>query len=288
MFDAIKESLADWIVSIMKGFDKTVVDAVGILTNPPWMENDLWNELVALSGVLKPFCSIIVALCVLIEIAQVSAKVDMIKWEHGLKLGVKMVLAKLCIEEAPVFLRACYQQVTAWISAVAKQPSSLGTLLVSDVDTLLTGATGIGEIFFLFIVALLAGLVIKICGMLIWVIAFGRMSELYVYLVVSPIPMAFFPLGNGNGDGVSRVTQRYIKTFIAICLQGLLIILCINIFNSIIGQSFLALIESAKDPGNSEIVTATELIFTLLVSSIVLTLSVSRCGGWAKSIIDAM
>ena len=76
----------------------------------------------------------------------------------------------------------------------------------------------------LIVVALIVLLAIKICGLLIQVIAYGRMFEICVYVVASPLPISFLPLGNGNGEGFNRITIKFLRSFAAVCFQGVLMI----------------------------------------------------------------
>lgn len=292
MKEGFKKILLNLIISALSGFDSMVDSAQGILTGTGESSFDttaVWNAVLQLSEALKPFCYIVIGICLLIEIAQVAAKVDIIKWEHGLKLAVKMVFAKLCIDIAPTFLQACYNQANIWINSALTTGSyqSMGDMLTSTIQDKLKEVTGFGDVLGLFVPVMLVALAIKICGLLIEVIAFGRMFELYVYLAVSPLPCAFFPLGDGSGGGINRITQKFFKSFIAVCLQGVMIILCIRIFYMIIGNSFNAMIASATTSSDGTAVVS-DLIFTMLMAAIVLVMSVTRCGSWAKGIIDAM
>lgn len=292
MTEGLKNALLNLIISALTGFDSLVNSAKGVLTGSgtgAFDTNAVWNAVLGLSDALKPFCYVAIAMCLLIEMAQVAQKVDIIKWEHGLKLGLKMVFARLCIDVAPTFLRACYNQANIWITEATQVGSvtSMGALMSQEVQTQLNNVTGLGNVLGLFISTMLVALAIKICGLLIQVIAFGRMFELYIYLAVSPLPCAFFPLGDGTGGGWSRITQKFFKSFIAVCLQGVMIILCIQIFYLIIGSSIEEMMRNAVS-GTDAGAIVTELCYTMLMGAIVLVMSVARCGSWAKSIIDAM
>ena len=292
MVEGLRESLLESILSSLSGFDSSVEKAQNVLTGNgtgAFDTDTVWNAVLALSNSLKPFCYIIIALCLLIEIAQVAAKVDVIKWEHGLKLCIKMVFAKLCIDIAPTFLRACFNQANIWINSALAAGSyqSLGNMLSSEVQTQVANVTGFGRLLGMFVSTMLVSLVIKICGIWVQLIAYGRMFEIYIYLAVSPLPCAFFPLGDGRGDGISRITQKFFKSFIAVCLQGVMIILCIRIFYMIIGNAFTSMIESALAAGSASGMVL-ELCYTMLLGAGVLFISVSKCGNMAKGIIDAM
>lgn len=287
--DGLKETLLNLIKSAMNGFDSTVSSAQDVLTGGLFDTNAVWSSVLALSNALKPFCYVVIGICLLIEIAQVAAKVDIIKWEHGLKLCVKMVFAKLCIDIAPTFLRACYNQASLWISSAMSVGgyTNLGSLMTTEVETQISSISGIWSVIGLLASCLLLSMAIKICGLLIQVIAFGRMFELYVLLAVSPLPCAFFPLGDGSGGGMSRITQKFFKNFIAVCLQGVMIIISIRIFYMIVGTALTSLITSASG-GSDPTTVVTDLCYVMLLAGIVLVMAVAKCGSWAKSIMDAM
>ena len=288
---AFKDLLLELIMSAFTGFDTTVSNAEAALTGTGGLiqVNAVWNSVLGLSNALKPFCYVVIAICLLIEIAQVAQKVDIIKYEHGIKLCLKMVFAKLCIDIAPTFLRACYNQASIWITAALNVGSyqNLGSMMSTQLSTQLDAVSGLWQILGLFISVMLVALAIKVCGLLIQVIAFGRMFELFIYLAVSPLPCAFFPLGDGTGGGFSRITQKFFKSFIAVCLQGVMIVLSIRIFYMIIGPAFQAMMNQAAASGSPS-GAVTEFCFTMLMGSIVLVMSVSKCGSWARQIMDAM
>lgn len=287
--DGLKETLLNLIKSAMNGFDSTVSSAQDVLTGGLFDTNAVWSSVLALSNALKPFCYVVIGICLLIEIAQVAAKVDIIKWEHGLKLCVKMVFAKLCIDIAPTFLRACYNQASLWISSAMSVGgyTNLGSLMTTEVETQISSISGIWSVIGLLASCLLLSMAVKICGLLIQVIAFGRMFELYVLLAVSPLPCAFFPLGDGSGGGMSRITQKFFKNFIAVCLQGVMIIISIRIFYMIVGTALTSLITSASG-GSDPTTVVTDLCYVMLLAGIVLVMAVAKCSSWAKSIMDAM
>ena len=287
--DALKSTLLDMIKSAMNGFDSMVNSAQSVLTGGAFDTNAVWSSVLTLSNALKPFCYIVISICLLIEIAQVAAKVDIIKWEHGLKLCVKMVFAKLCIDIAPTFLKACYNQASMWITSAtgAGSYTNLGNLMTSEVEAQINNISGIWAVVGLLASCLLLSMAVKVCGLLVQVIAFGRMFELYVYLAAAPLPCAFFPLGNGSGGGMSRITTKFFKSFIAVCLQGVMIIICIRIFYMIVGAALTALIGAAT-AGSDPTTVVSDLCYTMLMAGIVLVMAVAKCGSWAKGIMDAM
>lgn len=286
MTAAILELVKTLLLDALSSIDAMITSAAKVLSGQGGVA-DIWYDVVELSQVLVPFCNIVIAICLLIEIAQVAAKVDIIKWEHGLKLCVKMALAKVAIDITPTFLRACYNQATLWITRFGSPSISLGSLVsTTTIEDMLDGVSGLGGAIGLLASCLLLIMAIKICGLVVQVIAYGRIFEIYVYLLISPLPMAFFPLGNGNGDGISRITSRFIKSFIAVCLQGVMILVVMRVFSSICDSAIATAVSEASAEGGS--VGVTNLCYALLMGCVVLVMSVAKCGSWAKGIIDAM
>ena len=274
------ELVANLLKDVIQSID-TMLQSASTALQGGGVWDTAWTTVSGWSAALRPFCNIVIGICLLVEIAQVAAKVDIIKWEHGLKLCVKAALARVAIDIAPTFLLACYRQAIIWINALGGGGTTIGGLVnPSNIDTLTSGL-GFIEALGLLASTLLIIIAIKVCGLLVQVMAYGRMFEIYVYLMVAPFPFAFFPLGNGNGDGISRITQRFIKSFIAVCLQGVMI------FDVVMQQILTqAVAEALANADHS--VAISNLCYSMLMGIIVLVMSVARCGSWAKGIIDAM
>ena len=84
----------------------------------------------------------------------------------------------------------------------------------------------------------LQSFVVQICSMvlsvLIFVIVYGRMIEIYLMVSLAPIPFATF----GNREQ-SQVGQNYLRSLAALGFQGFLIMVCIGIYAVLVqGISF--------------------------------------------------
>jgi len=283
--NALRDMLLNFILNTLDSFDDMTAESVAILS-----EGELgWGLVVDLTEALKPVCLVIITICLLIELAQVLSKVDILKWEHGLKVCVKLVLAKVMIDNAPTLLKACFRQAIAWMDVVVNAPlagaANLYDLASTTVVSLVNSVSGLWAVLGLFISVFIVVLAIKLCGIIIKVIAYGRLFELYVYLAISPLPCAFFPLGTGDGGGFSRITGKFLRSFAAICLQGVMMVTCMRVFGVIINSALTAAVNNAASLTGA--VAVSEVIFALLVGTIVLVMSVVKSGSWAKSILDA-
>lgn len=285
MTDAIKDLVESLLKNAMVSFDTMANNACDKLQNG--VSDSLWNTVSHLTGVFTPFCNIIIGICILLELANIASKVDLIKWEHGLKCGVKICLAKVCIEIAPTFLRACYNQCVLFIGAMGLSSGtvSLSGTVTPQISTALDEVTSLGGAIGLLCSTLILIMGIKICGLLVMVMTYGRIFEILVYLMVSPIPVAFACYNEGH-DGIARITMKFIKGFIAVCLSGVMMYMCICIFGTIVNTAFTTLVtESAGASTGSALVS--DLCYDMILFTIVLVMAVAKCGGWAKQIMDA-
>jgi len=55
---------------------------------------------------------------------------------------------------------------------------------------------------------------------------YGRFFKLYLYVAIAPIPLSTFA-----GDATSHVGKSFIKSFVAVCLEGAIIVLGCIIFS---------------------------------------------------------
>ncbi|SFU89435.1 hypothetical protein [Butyrivibrio sp. M55] len=286
------EIAKDWLKSLLSdaftSFDTLVQNAIDVLTGGGefFKEFIVWHRVISMSQALKPFCYIVIGICLLIELSQVASKVDIIKWEHGLKIAIKMALSKVMIDIAPTFLRACYNQASLWINKIGNSGgSSIGEDLVTPMITEVDRVHDFFQPWILLVVVLIPLIAIKVCGLLIEVIAFGRMFELYCLLCISPLPCAFFPLGDGSGGGYSRITRKFFLNFIGVCLHGVMIIISIKIFGLIMTGAVEAM--SANVGGADPATNVSNLCYSMLLGGIVLVMACAKSGQWAKSVLDA-
>ncbi|MBE5877244.1 MAG: hypothetical protein E7290_10210 [Lachnospiraceae bacterium] len=288
MTEGILNTVKDLLHSAFDSFDTMAMQACDVLTGNT-VTSMWWYVTYFFRGTFVLFCNIIIGICMLIELSKIFSKVDVLKWEHGLKVGVKVVLAKVCVDQAPDFLKACYRQCTNFITHMKN--GGYGTDIdISDIcadviDPYIDGVSGLGNAIGLLVSVLLLQIGIKICGVLVAVMAYGRIFEILVYVIISPIPCAFLPLG--EGDNLSRIPMKFFKNYIAVCLQGVMMYVCIKLFGSLLLNSFQTKVNGTLSSGVSNSVMVSDLCYDMLLFTIVLVMSITKCSSWAKSIMDA-
>ena len=145
-----------------------------------------------------------------------------------------------------------------------------------DVETTLTNmfnnqlsTMGIGELIGLGIETMIVSLCMKIMSVLITVILYGRMIEIYLYISVAPVPFA--TLSNREWGSIGN---NYIKGLCALAFQGFFIMVCVGIYS--------ALVASIAVAGNLH--TA---LWSVAAYTVILCFSLFKTGSLAKSILNA-
>ena len=279
-----KSLLYDFIVAAFVTFDEMVWNSADTLAGDLTQWDYVLNKF---ANVLSPACNTILALCLMIELVQTLQKSDIMKWEYALKTGVKIVLARVCLDSAPILLKACYLQAQEWIIGIDRISTWQTTLAVDGLYYPIMNTSGF-ESLGVFMMCFIFPLAIAICGLIVQVVAIGRIFEIYVYLAVSPVPMAFLPLGTGTDGIASRITLKFLKTFIAACLQGVMMMIVLRIFGTVMKGIIESLSDSILENGISSTSDITDFLFISLLSCIALVMSVLKSGQWAKNVIDAM
>lgn len=83
----------------------------------------------------------------------------------------------------------------------------------------------IGPLFALFLQCMVVQFTIKALSVVIFVIVYGRMIEIYLMTSLAPIPFSTF----GNREQ-SMVGQNYLRSLLALGFQGFLIMICVGIY----------------------------------------------------------
>lgn len=216
----------------------------------------------------------------LLELIQVAQRFDTITFEKGTKIMTKFILAKLAIDQAPNLLRGIFETVNIIItnissagfsSATFHEAETIWSVILDNYDSL-----GFLEKIPAQLLMFVVGIVLLVCGIILVLTAYGRMFEILVYCFICPIPIAFLPIGNGDGSGFSSVTMGFFKHFAAVCLQGVIMLGCIRIFHTINVASAVE-VAGIGDGGYWS------SVLTLIITSFALVAAVKQSGTFSKN-----
>ena len=109
-----------------------------------------------------------------------------------------------------------------------------------DLDTVIPDLAGqleamdVGSLLGLWLQSIIVSISLRVLALLIMLITFGRMIEIYLVSSIAPIPMAAMMGREFGGMG-----QNYLRTLLALGFQAFLIIICVAIY-AVLVQSIAA------------------------------------------------
>ena len=130
-------------------------------------------------------------------------------------------------------------------------------------------AMDLGPLLGLYLQSFVVQTTMWVLGILIFVIVYGRMIEIYLMVSLAPIPFSTF----GNREQ-SQVGQNYLRSLFAIGFQGFLILGCVGIY--------AVLIQSVAF---SQDVIAS--LWGVVGYTVLLCFTLFKTGGLAKSVLNA-
>ncbi len=264
--------ILDWILQMIQGFDGNVNKAVQVLTTDIF-GNSMYTMAQGIAHIITPFALTIITIIFLIEFIKITVKMDILKYEYLVRIFFKLVLAKVSIDMSFMLLSAIYATGAEWINRAGATNSTLGNATGTALATIIQNMTWY-EALGLVSTMGISFLAIWISGMVVIVIAYARMFELYVYMSASPLPCAFLPMEE------SRIPKRFFLSFAGVCLQGLFIIIAIKLYQAVCVDTIIPAVQSSS--------ALSDIAFNMLLGALVLVMAVVKSGQWAKAILDAV
>jgi len=126
-----------------------------------------------------------------------------------------------------------------------------------------------GALLGLWFQTLFIGITMHALNIVIFIIVYGRMIEIFLMTSLAPIPLA--TLSNREFGGMG---QNYFKALCAIGLQGLLILVCVGIY--------AVLVQGIATSGNP-----IGAVWTVIGYTVLLCFTLFKTGSVAKSILGA-
>ena len=236
MADYIKDKLIDGIIWVLTGLFDSVNDEVASVASqmaksPATFIPGVYPMIKSTSEtVLLPIAGIIMTFIACYELIQmVIAYNNMQNFETFIfmKWFVKTYVAVMAITHCFDFTMAIFDvtcKVAKDAGGLITESTAVTGPQLSHMRTILEGM-GVGEILVVYaqIAGLAAGL--KLISIIIFVVIYGRMIEIYLLVSMAPLPFSTF----GNKEQ-SHIGQNYVRSLLAIGFQGFLILIVIGIY----------------------------------------------------------
>ena len=254
--------------------DKVGAVATDVGKTPMGWNGDVFAFIKSINdSVIIPIAGLIITAVLCIElINMVMQKNNMHDTDtfEFFKYIIKMWIAVWLVSHAFEFSMAVFDVAQHMVNKAAGVINTSATVsgdqIVAMMDTL--KEKGLGELVMILFETSLIKVAIQVISVVIMLVVYGRMFEIYVYSSVSAIPFA--TMGNKEWG---QIGTNYIKGLFALGLQGLFLMVCLGIY--------AVLVKTIKI---TDIHTST---MTILGYAVLLGLMMLKSGTLAESVLNA-
>lgn len=267
------------MVELLEAFDIFLNASVNLLSQKLFVEGDgafgtIFNLAKEVRKVVTPISLNIVTMLFLIEFIKMSVKFENLKFEHFVAISIKLGLAKGVMDISITMLRWIYNVSCDWIKGIGEIGEQLSFEQYAEASIAqLKNYNFIQQISFQMTAGYLFPIIL-LSGMLMLIIAYARIFEIMCYVAISPLPCAFIIHEN------SRITLKFFMSYAAVCLQGVFMVLSIQIVRCL-AQNIYAM--------EYQNVSSTLIyLYNMVIISILSLFVMAKSSQWASKILDAM
>ena len=232
----LKELLIDGIMGNLTGMFDSVNSRVGEIaaevgTTPAAWNAGVFSLIRQLSEtVILPIAGLILAFVATYELIQmILEKNNMHEFDVAniYKWAFKTACAILILSNTFNIVNAVFdvsQSVIAQAGGLIQGSTDVSADMLTELETTLEGM-GLGPLLGLWLQSSIIGITMWALNIVIFVIVYGRMIEIYLLTSLAPVPMA--TLANRE---LGSTGQNYLRSLFAVGFQGLLILVCVGIY----------------------------------------------------------
>lgn len=225
----------NWIVQNLQNalntWNSKLADIWNLVTQTPetFKGGAIWNVIKNIYGGMQ---AIGLALLVLFFVAGVmktcGSLTEVKKPEHALKLFIRFAIAKIVVTYGMDLMMAIFkisQGIVSKVMTISKITSSTNSTLPTEMIKAIEDC-GFFESIPLWAVTLIGGLVVTVLSFIMIMTVYGRFFKLYLYTALAPVPLSTFA-----GEPTQSVGKSFLKSYAAVCLEGVIIVLSCIIFS---------------------------------------------------------
>lgn len=289
MFDQIFDSIEVWMRDLLTGMinsnlqemftdvnQKTGEIAAQVGQTPQGWNNGIFSMIQGLSNsVILPIAGIIITFVLCYELISILTEKnnmhDIDTWMF-FKYFVKMWIAVYLVSNTFTITMAVFdvgQHVVSSASSIVTGSTAIDiSSAITNLDATLE-AMEVGQLVVLALETLIVSFCMKIMSVLITVILYGRMIEIYLYTSVAPIPFATM-----SNREWGQIGTNYFRGLFALAFQAFLMMVCVAIY--------AVLVAGIQYSGN-----LSSSLFGVMAYTVVLCFSLFKTGSLSKSIFNA-
>lgn len=288
MFDSIFDAIEEWMRDLLTGMvtsnlttmftdvnEKTGEIATLVGMTPQGWNSSIYNMVQSLSNsVIVPIAGIIITMVLCYELISMLTERnnlhDVDTWMF-FKYFFKMWVAVFLVSNTWTITMAVFDVGQSVVNSAAGTISGSTTIDISSFTSTISTtmeSMELGELFVLMLETFILSFCMKVMSVLIMVIMFGRMIEIYLYTSVAPIPFATM-----SNREWGQMGTNYFRGLFALAFQAFLMMVCVGIY--------AALVASIELTDNVH-----SALFGVAAYTIILCFSLLKTGSLSKQIFN--
>lgn len=288
MFDSIFDAIEEWMRDLLTGMvtsnlttmftdvnEKTGEIATQVGMTPQGWNSSIYNMVQSLSNsVIVPIAGIIITMVLCYELISMLTERnnlhDVDTWMF-FKYFFKMWVAVFLVSNTWTITMAVFDVGQSVVNSAAGTISGSTAIDISSFTSTISTtmeSMELGELFVLMLETFILSFCMKVMSVLIMVIMFGRMIEIYLYTSVAPIPFATM-----SNREWGQMGTNYFRGLFALAFQAFLTMVCVGIY--------AALVASIELTDNVH-----SALFGVAAYTIILCFSLLKTGSLSKQIFN--
>ena len=223
--------------------------------------------IIPIAGLILTFIACYELIQLIIEHNNLSNFETWIIFKWIFKTFVAVTLISNCFNIVMAVFDVC-QSVISQSGGIIGASTSVSDEAIAAMEATLE-TYGVGTLLGIYLMSFVIQLTLWILSIVIFVIVYGRMIEIYLMTSLAPIPLSTF----GSREQ-SQTGQNYLRSLFALGFQGFLIIICVGIY--------AVLIQSISF--TSDIVGS---LWGVVGYTVLLVFTLFQTGGLARSVLNA-
>ena len=225
----------NWIVQNLQNalntWNSKLADIWNLVTQTPetFKGGAIWNVIKNIYGGMQAIGLALLVLFFVVGVMKTCGSLTEVKKpEHALKLFIRFAIAKIVVAYGMDLMMAIFkisQGIVSKVMTISKITSSTNSTLPTEMIKAIEDC-GFFESIPLWAVTLIGGLVVTVLSFIMIMTVYGRFFKLYLYTALAPVPLSTFA-----GEPTQSVGKSFLKSYAAVCLEGVIIVLSCIIFS---------------------------------------------------------
>ncbi|MDD3185046.1 MAG: CD0415/CD1112 family protein [Anaerostipes sp.] len=289
MFDGIFDAIEEWMRELLTGMISSNLDRMFTDVNqktgeiasqvgqtPQGWNGSIFSMIQNLStSVILPIAGMIITFVLCYELISMLTERnnmhDMDTWMF-FKYFVKMWIAVYLVSNTFTITMAIFDVAQSVVNSAA---GLIGGDTALNIDSIITNldttleAMEVGELVVIALETLIVSFCMKIMSVVITVILYGRMIEIYLYTSVAPIPFATM-----SNREWGQIGTNYLRGLFALAFQAFLMMVCVAIYAVLVAN--IAVSDNLSSA-----------LFGVMAYTVILCFSLFKTSALSKSIFNA-